>query len=229
MADVGNPNDEAGGKAPETVTPTPEQVKAARRTLLDKFEVESARTSQSPQTQQNDDSDDDEAVDLTGLDPQVASAIRKKLKAADAKSKHVNTLAQFGIEQAQRAKALELGREFGLDDDEIARVQKALGSARNPDAVDLAGRELAIKLREDGSVTVAAAPKGKQDDSGGGTTPPPVDQGRGGGSNRAAVLADKLDAIDPYADPAENQKLLDSLKKDADAAQSRFMERAGRR
>lgn len=222
MADVGNPNDPQ--TPPESTGPTPEDQKAARRALLERFEVESARNAPPQQQQQSD--DDDESIDLSGLDPQVANAIKRKLKRANDKDKHVATLAEFGIEQAQRAKALELGREFQLDDAEIASVQKALKNARTPDAVDLAGRELAIKFREDGTVVVAKpAAKAPTNDSGG--TPPPVDQSRGSGANRAAALLEKIDEIDPY-DPKAAEKM-DALKKEADAAQARFMQRASSR
>lgn len=221
MADVGNPNDPQ--TPPESKGPTPDEQKAARRALLEKFEVESARNAPPQQQQQSD--DDDESIDLTGLDPQVAAAIKRKLKRANDKDKHVATLAEFGIEQAQRAKALELGREFQLDDAEVASVQKALKNSRTPDAVDLAGRELAIKFREDGTVVVAkpAANTGTPD----GGTPPPVDQGKGSGANRAAALLEKIDAIDPY-DPKGAEKLAE-YEKEMQAAQTRFMQRGSAR
>ncbi len=216
-----------GGEGGEGQKPDPEAQKAARKAAIEKFGLETARAAQGGGQQTKD--DDDFTVDLDGVDENVAKAVRVALKHAADVQRGAQTLANYGMEQARKVAALEVGAEFGLDKDEVAELTKAFESARNPDALDLSRREIVIKLREDGTFASAKPtaagkkPATKPD----GTDARKFDEGRGSGGNQAAALAEKIEAID--ASTPEGMAELAKLEKQVMAAQTRYTERAQRR
>lgn len=226
--------DDGGTVTPDTTEskqPTPDEAKAARKSAIEKLSIEAqknALNSAAPADGTRRDDDDEVDVDLDGVDDKTAKAIRKTLREAREKDKSIRTIAQFGLEQARKAKAFEIGLEFGLDRDEVEGIQKALSGANNPDAIDLSGREIVMKLKEDGTFAPQAAPKGgSKKGAVDGDNLPPVDQGRSSGANRVKALEEKIDAIDP-ADPnaeAELAKLYGEVQRE----QKAFAERQRRR
>ncbi len=214
----------AGG---EDNKPDPEAQKAARKAAIEKFGLETARAAQGGGSQQQQDGELE--VDLDGVDEATAKAVRAALKHANDVQKGAQTLANYGMEQARKVAALEVGAEFGLDKDEVDELVKAFESARTPDALDLSRREIVIKLREDGtfapSKPAAAGKKPAVDNQSKDTRK--FDDGRGSGGNQAAALKEKLDAIDPTT--PEGMAELARLETQVMAAQARYTERAQRR
>lgn len=218
-------------KGDEPKQPTPEEVKAARKAVIEKLGGEartSALSTVAPDTSRRDD-DEEVELDLDGVDEKTAKAIRRTLKDT---GRSARTIAAFALEQARKAKALEIGLEFGLEKDEIEGIQKALSGANNPDAIDLSGREIVVKLREDGTFApqakAKAEPKGKKKDEVDGDNLPQVDTGRGSGANRIKALEEKIDAIDE-SDPnaeAELAKLYAEVQKEQRAFEARQRRRA---
>ena len=145
--------------------------------------------------------------------------------------KGANPKADYHGAKGKISKALEIGMEFGLHKDEIQGIDKALSGANNPDAIDLSGREIVIKLREDGTFAPKAAKKDDKTksnpDDGKAANLPPVDTGRGSGANRIKALDEKIDAIDPNDPNAEAE--LAKLYAEVQQEQKRFEQRASRR
>ncbi len=225
------PNGEVEGEkgaAGEDEKPDPEAQKAARKAAIEKFGLETARASVAQGGSQSQDGGEFE-VDLDGVDETTAKAVRAALKHAGDVQKGAQALANFGMEQARKVAALEVGAEFGLDKDEVDELSKAFETARTPDALDLSRREIIIKLREDGTFaptkTAAAGKKPAVDNQSKDTRK--FDDGRGSGGNQAAALKEKLDAIDPTT--PEGMTELAKLETQVMAAQARYTERAQRR
>jgi len=211
--------------APKDKQPTPEEAKAARRAKIDKL---SLTAQQQAANKGSDDkptvTGDFDDVDLDGVDAKTAAAIRKALDAGKSSNEHLRTMARFSMEQVRKVKALEIARDFDLDTEETAEIEKALSGANTPEQADLAARGLVITLREDGSFAKADAPakKPKAESKDGRQ----FDSGRSAGGAKVNALLDKIEEIDP-SDP-EAEKKLAALKKEVDAAQRAFMERVNR-
>lgn len=223
----GEVDGDKGGEG-EGNKPDPEAAKAARKAAIEKFGLEAARASTNQgdgQRQQNDDLD----IDLDGVDEATAKAVRAALKHAGDVQQGAQALAKYGMEQARRVAALEVGAEFGLEKDEVDELVKAFEAARTPDALDLSRREIVIKLREDGTIAptkpAAAGKKPAVDNQSKDTRR--FDDGRGSGGNQQAALAEKIDAIDPST--PEGMAELAKLAPQVEAAQKRYTERAMRR
>lgn len=225
--DPGNEGDGGDQGDQNKPQPTPEEVKAARRLAIEKLGLEFARGGggNSPQNVQQTPPqvpNEDFEIDLDGVDPAQAKAIKAALAKAGKVQTSAQQIAEYGMQQARRVAALEIARD--LNDFEIAdEVEKALAGARTPDALDISKRELVIKLREDGSF---AAPKeaaatlkeaGKQNSS----SKPKFDEGRGNAGNEKAALMDEIDKIDP-SDPDADKKLA-QLEKRVLATQERYL------
>lgn len=230
MADDEQQGGGDGAEQNKTATPTPEEIKAQRKQAIEKFSIDAQRRAiEAGRNAEGTSGGGSSApeIDLTEVDPKVAAQIRKIVEDAQKKDEHVRTLARFGIEQARKVKALEIGAEFSLDKDEIAEIEKALAGANNPDTLDLAGREIIINLKADGSFGKIEKPGEKPKKEVDGEKLPPVDSGRSSGGNVLTALQQKIDAIDP-ADPKAASEL-DKLEAEMKKAQAAFEDRAKKR
>lgn len=222
MAEEKDKNGNGGEKDPEKEAA--EALKAKRKEALDKrtADAEKAAAEESERraaAARAAEAESTYGVDVSGIEDE---GLRKEVGDAleDGKKMRQNAaqLAEYGINQARRAAALEIAIELGMLDS-VKEIEASLRGARTPKELELASREVRLELASE----EASAGSKKDDDEpseekgGGGRR---FDTGRGRGSNQAAELVKKINDIDP-TDP-ESAKKLDELYGQVQEAQARF-------
>jgi hypothetical protein len=225
---TGGDENEGGKEGDEKPTePSADERKAARRKVLETLSLEAERAAagqtQNQATETVTATDDEFEVELDGVDASTAKSVKAALKKAQKVQESANRIAEYGIQQARKVAAYEAAKELDAWDD-VEYIEKALSTANSPQQIDVARRELVIKLRDDGTPARKSEAKQKPAATKDKRT---FDSGRNSGGNRVRALEEKIDAIDPSKPGAIEE--LAKLEREVEEAQKAFERRSSRR